>query len=208
MVQATYGYVRVSTKDQHTDRQLIALQNCNIPLHDIYIDKLSGKDFKRPAYKRMVRKAKKGDLIIIKSIDRLGRNYEEIIEQWRFLTKEKGVDIKILDMPLLDTSRSKDLLGTFISDIVLQLLSFVAQNERENIRIRQAEGIRAAQIRGVKFGRPKITLPEEFSALQKRWEMGEISSRQAAEELDISYTTFLRRVKEMECVPLPLTVIK
>ena len=208
MVQTTYGYVRVSTREQHTDRQLIALQNYQIPQHAIYIDKLSGKDFKRPAYKRLVRKAKKGDLIVVKSIDRLGRNYEEILEQWRLLTKEKGVDIKILDMPLLDTSKSKDLLGTFISDVVLQLLSFVAQNERENIKVRQAEGIRAARLRGVKFGRPKISVSDEFYNLKKRWERGEITSRQAAEELDISYTTFLRRVKESKCITLPFTAVE
>lgn len=196
MENASYGYVRVSTREQNTDRQFIALKNCEIPLTHIYVDKMSGKDFQRPEYKKLVKKAKKGDLIVVKSIDRLGRNYEEIIEQWRMLTKEKGIDIKILDMPLLDTSKSKDLLGTFISDIVLQLLSFVAENERENIKLRQAEGIQAARVRGVKFGRPKILLPEAFELLKDSWEKGEITSRQAAKELDISYSTFLRRAKE------------
>lgn len=196
MENASYGYVRVSTREQNTDRQLIALKNCEIPLTHIFVDKISGKDFQRPEYKKLVKKAKKGDLIVVKSIDRLGRNYEEIIEQWRMLTKEKGIDIKILDMPLLDTSKSKDLLGTFISDIVLQLLSFVAENERENIKLRQAEGIQAARLRGVKFGRPKILLPEAFELLKDSWEKGEITSRQAAKELDISYSTFLRRAKE------------
>ena len=146
MSKNIYGYVRVSSKDQNIERQLLALTNIGIPQKQIYIDRQSGKDFERPAYKRLVRKLKEGDILITKSIDRLGRNYEEIMEQWRIITKVKGADIIIQDMPLLDTSKTKDLLGTFISDIVLQLLSFVAENERESIRQRQAEGIAAAQI--------------------------------------------------------------
>ena len=159
---STYGYIRVSSVDQCEDRQRIALQAVCVPEENIYLDKQSGKDFERPAYKRLVRKMKKDDLLYIKSIDRLGRNYEEIQNQWRFLTKEKGIDIVVLDMPLLDTRRGKDLVGTFLSDIVLQVLSFVAENERSNIKQRQAEGIAAAKARGVKFGRPQRPLPENF----------------------------------------------
>ena len=155
-----YGYVRVSSRDQNADRQLLALQELNIPGKNIYVEKQSGKDFERPQYRKMVRRFKRDDLLYIKSIDRLGRNYAEILEQWRILTREKGVDIVVLDMPLLDTRRGKDLLGAFLSDIVLQVLSFVAENERASIRQRQAEGIAAAKIRGVKFGRPPIPLPE------------------------------------------------
>ena len=161
----TYGYIRVSSADQCEDRQRVALEEIQIPAEHIYIDKQSGKDFDRPAYRRLVRKMKKDDLLYIKSIDRLGRNYEEIQNQWRYLTKEKGIDIVVLDMPLLDTRRGKDLMGTFLSDIVLQVLSFVAENERANIRQRQAEGIAAAKGRGVKFGRPQRTLPENFEAV-------------------------------------------
>lgn len=157
---ATYGYVRVSSREQNEDRQLDALREMEIAKRNIFIDKQSGKDFERPQYKRLVRKVKREDLIYIKSIDRLGRNYSEIQEQWRFLTKEKGADIVVLDMPLLDTRRGKDLMGTFLSDIVLQVLSFAAENERTNIRQRQAEGIAAAKARGVRFGRPQINMPE------------------------------------------------
>lgn len=157
-----YGYIRVSTREQNEDRQLVALQNLNIPAGQIYMDKQSGKDFNRPMYRKLLRRLKKGDLLYIKSIDRLGRNYEEILTQWRVLTKEKQVDIVVLDMPLLDTRRGKDLMGTFLSDIVLQILSFVAENERSNIRQRQAEGIAAAKARGVRFGRPPLPLPENF----------------------------------------------
>ena len=156
---ANYGYVRVSSCDQNEDRQLIALRKLEIPEKNIFMDKQSGKDFDRPQYKRMVRKLKKDDLLYIKSIDRLGRNYGEILEQWQILTKKKDVDIVVLDMPLLDTRRGKDLMGTFLSDIVLQVLSFVAENERSNIRQRQAEGIAAAKARGVRFGRPEIETP-------------------------------------------------
>ena len=163
-----YAYVRVSTAEQNEARQLEALRGL-VPKERIFVDKQSGKDFHRPQYRRMVRRMKKDDLLYIKSIDRLGRNYGEILEQWRYLTREKGVDIVVLDMPLLDTRRGKDLMGTFLSDIVLQVLSFVAENERTNIRQRQAEGIAAAKARGVKFGRPPIPLPDNFHAVNKAW---------------------------------------
>lgn len=153
-----FGYIRVSSRDQNEDRQLIALKELAIPEKNIFIDKQSGKDFKRPQYRKMIRRVRKDDLLYIKSIDRLGRNYAEILEQWRILTKDKGIDIVVLDMPLLDTRRGKDLMGTFLSDIVLQVLSFVAENERTNIRQRQAEGIAAAKARGVRFGRPPSRL--------------------------------------------------
>lgn len=164
-----YGYVRVSSRDQNEDRQMIAMYEVGLPKKNIYIDKVSGKDFERPKYKKMLRKLKKDDLLYIKSIDRLGRNYSEIIEQWRILTKNRGVDIVVLDMPLLDTRRGKDLVGTFLSDIVLQVLSFVAENERVNIRQRQTEGIAAAKARGVKFGRPQKPVPENFNELLELW---------------------------------------
>ena len=157
-----YGYIRVSSTDQNEDRQLIALHGKGIPDNRIYMDKQSGKDFNRPKYKRLVRRVKQGDLLYILSIDRLGRNYREIQEQWRLLTQEKGIDICVLDMPLLDTRQGKDLMGTFIADLVLQILSFVAQSERESIRKRQAEGIAAAKARGVKFGRPPVPLRGNF----------------------------------------------
>ena len=160
-----YGYVRVSSTDQNEDRQLIALSEKQIPKKNIYMDKQSGKDFERPQYKRLVRKLKGGDMLYILSIDRLGRNYEEIQRQWRILTKEIGVDICVIDMPLLDTRNGKDLMGTFIADLVLQILSFVAQNERENIKKRQAEGIAAAKAKGVRFGRPEKEIPDDFAKL-------------------------------------------
>lgn len=160
-----YGYIRVSTREQNEDRQILALKDFSIPEKNLFIDKQSGKDFERPQYRKMVRKLKKDDLLYIKSIDRLGRNYSEILEQWRILTKEKGIDIVVLDMPLLDTRRGKDLMGTFLSDIVLQVLSFVAENERSNIRQRQAEGIAVAKARGVRFGRPPAPLPKNFHHL-------------------------------------------
>ena len=162
MESVVYGYIRVSSRDQNEERQLIALKEVGVADKNIYLDKQSGKDFDRPKYKRLLRKIKKDDVLYIKSIDRLGRNYEEIQNQWRILTKEKGIDIVVLDMPLLDTRRGKDLMGTFLSDIVLQVLSFVAENERINIRQRQAEGIAAAKARGVRFGRPPKSLPENF----------------------------------------------
>ncbi len=185
-----YGYVRVSAKDQNEDRQIIAMREVGVSEKNIYMDKQSGKDFKRKQYKRLVRRMKKDDLLYIKSIDRLGRNYEEIIKQWRYLTKEKRIDIIVLDMPLLDTRRGKDLMGTFLSDIVLQVLSFVAENERSNIRQRQAEGIAAAKARGVKFGRPPKPLPENFHAVYQRWKNGKITGTKAAEECNMPITTF------------------
>lgn len=185
-----YGYVRVSAKDQNEDRQIIAMREVGVSEKNIYMDKQSGKDFKWKQYKRLVRKMKKDDLLYIKSIDRLGRNYEEIIEQWRHLTKEKRIDIIVLDMPLLDTRRGKDLMGTFLSDIVLQVLSFVAENERSNIRQRQAEGIAAAKARGVKFGRPPKPLPENFHTVYQRWKNGKITGTKAAEECNMPITTF------------------
>lgn len=182
--------MRVSAKDQNEDRQIIAMREVGVSEKNIYMDKQSGKDFKRKQYKRLVRKMKKDDLLYIKSIDRLGRNYEEIIEQWRHLTKEKRIDIIVLDMPLLDTRRGKDLMGTFLSDIVLQVLSFVAENERSNIRQRQAEGIAAAKARGVKFGRPPKPLPENFHTVYQRWKNGKITGTKAAEECNMPITTF------------------
>ena len=164
---SVYGYIRVSSRDQKEDRQQIAMKEVGVELQNIYADKQSGKDFNRPQYKKMLRKLKKDDLLYIKSIDRLGRNYEEILQQWRILTKEKGVDIVVLDMPLLDTRRGKDLMGTFLSDIVLQVLSFVAENERTNIKQRQAEGIAAAKAKGIKFGRPSLPLPDNFYEIRK-----------------------------------------
>jgi DNA invertase Pin-like site-specific DNA recombinase len=190
-----YGYIRVSSKEQNEDRQLIAMQKQNIPEKNIYIDKQSGSSFDRPAYKRMVRRMKKGDLLYIKSIDRLGRNYEEIQQQWKILTKDKGIDIVVLDMPLLDTRRGKDLVGTFLSDIVLQVLSFVAENERSNIKQRQAEGISAAKIRGVRFGRPPVPMTEDFGNAFLRWERGEISGRAAARECGMPRSTFYKKAK-------------
>ena len=181
--------MRVSAKDQNEDRQIIAMREVGVSEKNIYMDKQSGKDFKRKQYKRLVRKMKKDDLLYIKSIDRLGRNYEEIIKQWRYLTKEKRIDIIVLDMPLLDTRRGKDLMGTFLSDIVLQVLSFVAENERSNIRQRQAEGI-AAEARGVKFGRPPKPLPENFHTVYQRWKNGKITGTKAAEECNMPITTF------------------
>lgn len=167
-----YGYVRVSSTDQNEDRQLVAMIDANIPQKNIYTDKQSGKDFERPQYKRLVRRLKAGDLLYILSIDRLGRNYEDIQKQWRILTKEIGVDICVIDMPLLDTQYGKDLMGTFIADLVLQILTFVAQNERENIRKRQAQGIAAAKAKGVKFGRPETPIPENFEKIIQDWDKG------------------------------------
>ncbi len=190
-----YGYIRVSTREQNEDRQLIALREMSIPERNIFMDKQSGKDFNRPQYKKLVRKMKKDDLLYIKSIDRLGRNYEEIQNQWRVLTKEKGVDIVVLDMPLLDTRRGKDLMGTFLSDIVLQVLSFVAENERTNIRQRQAEGIAAAKARGVRFGRPPRPLPENYHDCYQRWKAGKITGTAAAKECGMPLSTFRYRAE-------------
>ena len=193
-----YGYVRVSSRDQNEDRQLMAFETLRIPEKNIYLDKQSGKDFERPQYRKMVRKLKKDDLLYIKSIDRLGRNYEEILEQWRVLTKEKGIDIVVLDMPLLDTRRGKDLMGTFLSDIVLQVLSFVAENERTNIRQRQAEGIAAAKAKGIKFGRPPKPLPENFYNLYQKWKSGKITGTAAAKACGMPLSSFRYRAKKYE----------
>lgn len=193
-----YGYIRVSSRDQNEDRQLIALRSVGIPPENLFLDKQSGKDFNRPQYKKLLRKLKRDDLLYIKSIDRLGRNYEEIQQQWRILTKEKGVDIVVLDMPLLDTRRGKDLMGTFLSDIVLQVLSFVAENERANIRQRQAEGIAAAKARGVKFGRPPRALPENFYEVHRAWRSKEITLAVAARMCGMPVGTFYGKAKKFE----------
>ena len=187
----TYGYIRVSSKDQNEARQLATLCAQGIEDACLYIDKQSGKDFERPQYRRLVQKLRPGDLLCVQSIDRLGRNYEEIQAQWRILTREKQVDICVLDMPLLDTRRSRDLTGTLIADIVLQLLSYVAQTEREFIHQRQAEGSAAAKARGVKFGRPYKELPAGFQEVKARWKRGELSARAAGKELRIAHSTFL-----------------
>ena len=192
-----YGYVRVSALDQNEARQLLETQRLGLKEEYVYVDKQSGKDFNRPNYKRLLPVLKAGDLLYVKSIDRLGRNYKEIQEQWRILTKEKGVDVVILDMPLLDTRTAKDLLGTFIADLVLQVLSFVAQSERENIRKRQEEGIRAAKLRGVEFGRPSIEIPNNFVHLVNQWEQGKISALEAANASKMSISTFYRRLREL-----------
>ena len=193
-----YAYIRVSSKDQNEDRQLLAMQELAIPEKNLFIDKQSGKDFERPQYRKMVRKLKKDDLLYIKSIDRLGRNYAEILDQWRILTKEKGIDIVVLDMPLLDTRRGKDLMGTFLSDIVLQVLSFVAENERTNIRQRQAEGIAAAKARGVRFGRPPKPLPKNFHYLYQQWKNGKITGTAAAKLCGMPLATFRYRAEIYE----------
>ena len=196
----TYGYIRVSSTDQNEDRQLFALQELNISTDNLFIDKQSGKDFKRPSYQQLIELLKNGDLLYIKSIDRLGRNYEEIQNQWRVLTKEKGVDIAVIDMPLLDTRLNKDLMGTFIADLVLQILSFVAQSERDTIRKRQAEGIAVAKARGVRFGRPEKKAPENFGELVKQWESGKIPLKNILELCDIKTTTFYKRLAEYRII--------
>lgn len=194
----SYGYIRVSSKDQNEDRQLIALHGKGVKDRFIYMDKTSGKDFERPQYKKLVKKLKPGDLLYIKSIDRLGRNYEEIQNQWRTLTKEKNVDICVIDMPLLDTRQGKDLMGTFIADLVLQILSFVAQNEREFIRKRQAEGIAAAKARGVKFGRPPLPLPNNFYEVHQAWRAQKLSLKQAAAACNMPIGTFYSKATKFE----------
>jgi len=192
-----YGYIRVSAKDQSPDRQLIALKKCDIREKEIFLDKMSGKDFERPQYIKMLKHLKKGDLLVVKSIDRLGRNYSEILEQWRKITKEIGADIRVLDMPLLNTdSMHENLTGIFISDLVLQILAYVAETERSFIKQRQAEGIAAAKAKGVKFGCKKNKLPDQFEEYFQMWVAGRISTRKAAEELQISHSTFYRRCKE------------
>lgn len=198
MSSTLYGYVRVSSQDQNEDRQLIEMERVGIPKNNIYIDKQSGIDFNRPKYKKLIRKLQEGDVLYILSIDRLGRNYEEILNQWRLITKDMKVDVVVIDMPLLDTRRDKNLLGTFISDMVLQLLSFVAQNERENIKKRQAKGIAAAKARGVKFGRPVKGVSDEFANEVARWNKGELSMEDLLKKYGISQSTFYRRVREME----------
>ena len=194
--QDIYGYVRVSSTDQNEDRQMLEMQRLKIKKKNIYIDKQSGKDFNRPSYQRLLGKLKKGDLLYVKSIDRLGRNYKEIQNQWRVLTKEMEVDVVVIDMPLLDTRVYKDLMGTFIADLVLQVLSFVAENERVNIRKRQEEGIKAAKLKGVMFGRPMIKVPDNFGSLVKQWERGHIQAIDVAKECDMSIATFYRRLRE------------
>lgn len=198
MSSIIYGYVRVSSNDQNEERQLIALSKVNVPMRNIYVDKISGKDFNRPQYKKLVKKLRPGDQLYILSIDRLGRNYEEIQNQWRILTKEIGVDICVLDMPLLDTRNGKDLMGTFIADLVLQILSFVAQSERENIRKRQQEGIAAAMAKGVKFGRPPIPLPENFREIHHAWRSKKITLREAAEACGMPEGTFYGKARKIE----------
>ncbi len=194
---AIYGYVRVSSTDQCEDRQMIAISELNISLTHIYLDKQSGKNFNRPAYKALMRKLQPGDLLYVKSIDRLGRNYDEILNQWRILTKERGVDIAVIDMPILDTRNGRDLMGTFLSDTVLALLSFVAQNERENIRTRQTEGIAAARARGVQFGRPTKKPPINFAELVKKWKHKKISFKELMEQTGLKQATLYRRLREI-----------
>lgn len=193
MSKIVYGYIRVSTKEQNEDRQKIALAEFPVAENRIFLDKLSGKDFERPQYKKLMKKLRTGDILVIKSIDRLGRNYEEILNQWRIITKEKRADIVVLDMPLLDTRQTgRDLTGTFVADLVLQILSYVAQTERENIKQRQKEGIAAAKLRGVQFGRPRKPIPDNFQQVKEAWENKEITSREAAGQLQVAQDTFLR----------------
>jgi DNA invertase Pin-like site-specific DNA recombinase len=196
----TYGYVRVSSTDQCEDRQTIAMSELNIPAEHIFTDKVSGKDFQRPAYIALTETLNPGDLLYIKSIDRLGRNYDEIQNQWRILTKERGIDIAVIDMPLLDTRKGRDLMGTFLADVVLQLLAFVAQNERETIRKRQAEGIAAARARGVQFGRPTIKPPENFAAIVREWERGKLPISEALVRTGLKEATFYNRLRELRAV--------
>lgn len=192
------GYARVSTVNQNEDRQIQELVKYGVQKRNIYVDKQSGKDFQRPAYLRMIKRLKQGDILIIKSIDRLGRDYHELQEEWRIITHKKQADIIVLDMPLLDTTRNKDLLGTFIADLVLQVFSFVAENERINIRQRQAEGIAAAKKRGVKFGRPPIPVPNNFKENYELWKNKKISARQAAEKCGLTIDTFYRISKTID----------
>ncbi len=193
----TIGYIRVSSIDQNEDRQRIELKKAGVAECDIYMDKQSGKDFHRPSYEKMVSELSKGDLLYILSIDRLGRNYEEIQNQWRILTKEIGIDICVIDMPLLDTRNGKDLMGTFIADLVLQILSFVAQSERENIKKRQEQGIAAAKKRGVQFGRPEKKVPDDFEKIVKSWEQKKLSLEEVLDKCDMSESTFYRRLREL-----------
>ncbi len=192
-----YGYMRVSSRDQNEERQRIALVEYGVPEQNIFLDKQSGKDFQRPSYQKLLRKLKQEDILIIKSIDRLGRNYDEILEQWRIITKEKRVAIVVLDMPLLDTGQGRDLTGTLIADIVLQLLSYMAQTEREYIRQRQAEGIAAARAKGKHLGRRPKEKPENYPSVYALWRSGELSARQAAQELGVNHKTFLKWTEEL-----------
>ena len=193
-----YGYVRVSSKDQNEDRQMITMKEMEVPDENIYVDKQSGKDFNRPQYKKLMRRVKPNDLIYIKSIDRLGRNYSEILEQWKYITKDKKVDLYVLDMPILDTRREKNLLGTFISDLVLALLSYVAENERVNIRRRQAEGIAAAKARGVRFGRRPNPLPDNFDEAYQQWKAKELSVSEVAKLCGMSKSSFYDKARAIE----------
>ncbi len=193
-----YGYVRVSTKEQNPDRQLAAMEQAGVHADNIYIDRISGKDFNRPNYRKMLRKLTKDSVVFVKSIDRLGRNYKEIMEEWRYITQVKGADIVVIALPLLDTRRSKNLLGTFISDMVLQLLSFVAENERSNIHQRQAEGIAAAKKRGVRFGRPKKPVPDNFYGQCELWYSGKCSLTQAAKACNMPISTFYVKCKQIK----------
>ena len=195
-MESIYGYIRVSSTDQNEDRQIDAMNKEGIPPKNIFLDKQSGKDFNRPQYKKLIKRLKPGDTVCILSIDRLGRNYNDIQEQWRVITKEIGADISVLDMPLLNTKNGKDLMGTFIADLVLQILSFVAQSERENIRKRQAEGIAAAKARGVVFGRPAVDLPKNFGDIVRSWERKEISFDEALNLTSLSESTFYRRLRD------------
>ena len=192
----TYGYIRVSSKDQNLDRQVSAMREEGILPSRLYMDRQSGKDFNRPAYCRLVKRLRVGDLLVVKSIDRLGRNYDEVIEQWRFLTKERGVDIRVLDMPLLDTTHAKDLLGTFIADLTLQVLSYCAHAERDNTRQRQREGIVSAKARGVRFGRPTKELPEDFDELYVAWRRGELTGDELAQRCDMAVGVLYRKLRE------------
>lgn len=195
-----YGYIRVSSTDQNEDRQLDAMRELNIPQEHIFTDKQSGKDFNRPQYQRLIETLQTGDLLYVLSIDRLGRNYDEIQNQWRILTKERGIDIAVIDMPLLDTRNGKDLMGTFIADLVLQILSFVAHSERDNIKKRQAEGIKAARARGVHMGRPVKTPPENFIELAKQWERGKLSTTELIWQTGLTESTLYRRLREHKIV--------
>lgn len=197
-MKRVYGYVRVSGRDQNEDRQIIAMHEMGVEDENIFMDKQSGKDFNRPKYKKLLRKIKQDDLLYIKSIDRLGRNYEEILEQWKIITKDKRADIVVMDMPILDTRRGKDLMGTFIADVVLTLLSYVAENERVTIRQRQAEGIAAAKAKGVKFGAPPKPLPENFHEVYQKWKHKKITIQEAIEECGMPRSTFYSKAKQYE----------
>ena len=192
-----YAYCRVSTREQNEDRQVIAMKEMHIPENNIYIEKISGKDFNRPVYKKLLKKLHENDVLYIKSIDRLGRNYEEILEQWRIITKEKKADIVVIDMPLLDTRKGKDLLGTLIADLVLTLLSYVSESEKNNIKIRQKEGIEAAKKRGVRLGRPPYPIPDNFEQIYEAWAVKEISAEEAARRCCLTKATFYSRARKL-----------